>query len=83
MFVCILSQQLDNKVHMLVELTKHAFVLLLELLHPGFNMLSRDAFGPVVLQSVYAALDGDIDSRTATLPLAERHSISGCIFQSN
>ena len=52
MLVRILSQQLDNKVHMFVELTKLTFVLLLELLHPGLNMLCGDTFGTIVLQSV-------------------------------
>ena len=52
MLVRILSQQLDNKVHMFVELTKLTFVLLLELLHPGFTMLCGDTFGTIVFQSV-------------------------------
>ena len=45
MLISIFSQQLDNKVHMLVQLAKLALVLLFESLHPCFDMLGGTLFG--------------------------------------
>ena len=52
MLISIFGQQLDNEVDIFVQLTSLALVLLLDGLHPSFNMLGGNTLRPIVLQRV-------------------------------